>query len=1464
MKKIYMILAALSLLTLSLNAQMLPSRYLGTPKTANISAAPAGSMANKGQSRAPLRINQDEYTLGPFEGDHVANDGIGYLGYPYAQWIAATTVLNRSEFIGHEGDTIVGFRFALAGDATQTVRVSQFMSLFMSQNGYFDFDNSWFWDIADLSNPGSNTETITYYTYDNIVIELPYSINVRSFTLTRSDDETITWNSQTATYNTVSIDGTDRGVFELPDEWIASSYFVRWASGSESYGYFQGNGNTITIPADLLNGNSSVTLAINAYTDDANDGVTIGDNTQYFLTSGLATRTWTFTATAHTSSSVTIGNGATTNGYLPAYGYMHDVGYKNQMIYSAGQLNMAEGAQISSLTFYPEAGTGIPFSGGTVQVTLSNTTSSTFSGSKITPTGATAVAIYHPHGNHDATTWTLVFDTPLTYTGGNILVTVETTETGDWARSLFLGDDMGSNVSIYSSGSAASGTTGTNSSFLPKATFGYAGGSASADYVDLAGGQWYEYYLDEPVEFVVPGDTVSYLNIGYYYLQHPSTETGELLYPLAVNDESTSHNHMFYMYAPTSQGSTTNGTTDVANGTTTNGNWPVRGLYQDWGYRTQMIYPASLLSNLQEGDQINSLTFYPANGIRFSSSSIVFQLCNTTTANFGTSANSSLTRIAVGSDAVTATVYPTTNNNATTWTINFSTPLTYTGGNLLLDVYCVGYYHDNTGNGSATTTNFYGASQTNYQSFGTNGTSSATPAANKTGSNSQFLPKTTFGYTRTLPPTYEQAWYNLNISQYGDLAVQLIFKESIPKTPQPTITVTSDNSYYYVTATADPSTPNAQVTLTVGGQTATATGSVTIPVGRSDSDYSVTATATAQETGMRLSDPTTQNILIEASHLDPTPTPDIDHQNLDLTVQVVGSGQGNVHMYIDGQEVPLTTYLERTDEDYYVTVTVTAQIDDGEHSMSSRTEQVLVPALDDLDLTDWIQLPGTYTNDKVINWNNNLMFVDRFRASTANNDQPLSYKYVMTEDPIKLIGEPRTTNDHTVPVQWTNSKVFGYYTEQQVLDDTLRQIVDLDLMNALVEMNVEKKSAIYYYTLDRSRNSILDANFLELSELQFDGNRYVEHDNFYTLHEPFNFEGDATSRAINRFDTINQVLPASAPQGIDGKHYGVYDDNDFMSYVPIVWTWGNNDTNLRAFWDRDSVHNSYGSPIWKTSVGKIELMGQPKLERQDGKDGSTNWEEIVGNDTIPCSIFMITDLTAHGFLPNPEASNIKYEPYMFRVWVMSDTTYLRRFEWVDGDPDDIYQRPGTHFEGRGTIPANEPFLVWEEFIADSTTNISYDGIHPDMTIFHKSKIENWATDTTGDVHFVTPQDMNMLFAAQDNLTSSHLTIFVRFYYKSTGEGLYQNQNNNQNGMLLMANRDGGGNGFYGVEGDGDPDPDIPTFIKGVYTSTDHGEVVSTTYYNLQGMQSSQPFEGINIVVTRYSDGTYSTQKVMRR
>ena len=54
--------------------------------------------------------------------------------------------------------------------------------------------------------------------------------------------------------------------------------------------------------------------------------------------------------------------------------------------------------------------------------------------------------------------------------------------------------------------------------------------------------------------------------------------------------------------------------------------------------------------------------------------------------------------------------------------------------------------------------------------------------------------------------------------------------------------------------------------------------------------------------------------------------------------------------------------------------------------------------------------------------------------------------------------------------------------------------------------------------------------------------------------------------------------------------------------------------------------------------------------------------------------------------------------------------------------------------------------------------------------------------------------------------------------------------------------------------------DIPTSINGVES---YRQVVSEKYYNAAGVESDTPFQGVNIVVTRYSDGSTSTVKVLK-
>ena len=53
---------------------------------------------------------------------------------------------------------------------------------------------------------------------------------------------------------------------------------------------------------------------------------------------------------------------------------------------------------------------------------------------------------------------------------------------------------------------------------------------------------------------------------------------------------------------------------------------------------------------------------------------------------------------------------------------------------------------------------------------------------------------------------------------------------------------------------------------------------------------------------------------------------------------------------------------------------------------------------------------------------------------------------------------------------------------------------------------------------------------------------------------------------------------------------------------------------------------------------------------------------------------------------------------------------------------------------------------------------------------------------------------------------------------------------------------------------------LPTGINGVVSDS---KVVGVEYVNLAGVRSSKPFKGVNIVVTRYSDGSTTTSKIIK-
>ena len=94
--------------------------------------------------------------------------------------------------------------------------------------------------------------------------------------------------------------------------------------------------------------------------------------------------------------------------------------------------------------------------------------------------------------------------------------------------------------------------------------------------------------------------------------------------------------------------------------------------------------------------------------------------------------------------------------------------------------------------------------------------------------------------------------------------------------------------------------------------------------------------------------------------------------------------------------------------------------------------------------------------------------------------------------------------------------------------------------------------------------------------------------------------------------------------------------------------------------------------------------------------------------------------------------------------------------------------------------------------------------------------------------------------AFDAVDGSDISFYVRFYYVKANRGTNENKYYVVDATLLWTD-----------------------IFTGVEEIIGNGEVVAKTYVNAQGIKSDKPFSGLNIVITRYSDGSTKTTKVVR-
>ena len=484
-----------------------------------------------------------------------------------------------------------------------------------------------------------------------------------------------------------------------------------------------------------------------------------------------------------------------------------------------------------------------------------------------------------------------------------------------------------------------------------------------------------------------------------------------------------------------------------------------------------------------------------------------------------------------------------------------------------------------------------------------------------------------------------------------------------------------------------------------------------------------------------------------------------------------------------------------------------------------------------------------------------VLFADQLKEEIKeDNSHPDAYGYILRYEPES--GDNKESGKVRVNIQKTDCEVMGYYTLGQIDRDTDRGLA-MDVLTADVEYNLTSTNdMLNYYYLQGAKDRAPELGEDYLSQ----------------LHRQEDFTYREMLEGSPEFDHVVNSGEHHYFNSTDEPIIGEYgNEKKYVSYAPSVSTWG----IQRRYFELDGKDNTYGGPIWKTAVGKAQ-MGlnpddpdakeyKPIVEFQEG--WNTSWKDA---NNVGSNLYMLDNINALGYLPPKNLTKVEFEPYMFRVFVESDNGKLRPYTFVKDDN-------GNDVITAGEGSTNGPICVWSgyikrnsdgEIINDPENGVTVDRIGADGPYtYTKNKVDRTGGSDADPLGEWDKDENNAIFGALDDLLQitgydaqgkpiykdipeEDLRIFVRFYFSVKGEAADH----------TIWTRSEGSRSGNGAESDGSAAGGVVTAVKEIAY---HGEVVGQTYYNIQGMESDQPFDGVNIVVTRYSDGATSISKVIR-
>lgn len=237
-----------------------------------------------------------------------------------------------------------------------------------------------------------------------------------------------------------------------------------------------------------------------------------------------------------------------------------------------------------------------------------------------------------------------------------------------------------------------------------------------------------------------------------------------------------------------------------------------------------------------------------------------------------------------------------------------------------------------------------------------------------------------------------------------------------------------------------------------------------------------------------------------------------------------------------------------------------------------------------------------------------------------------------------------------------------------------------------------------------------------------------------------------------------------------------------------------------------SDYNTYGAPMQETATGELDItVGEKK------QSGDITWTADGKTYTYYNVCLNVNELQI------PQG----YEVAMLRAWRQIDPSYLG-------------EQSGKGYENRAVLDANGDFL----FLKDAENGFG-EVIGDEILVNQEGQYGNIFSGTFGAVKLENGQTIPMKFTVRVYFTKSEST---------------------SNAPRLKA--EGESKKYYitEIELNDELTSDIPTSIFGVVTGK---AVAGVKYYNVAGVESDRPFQGVNIEVTRYTDGSKSTRKILK-